>query len=125
MSSRQGGRTEISCPFLPDRRRVCELRLLFTGDQEDRTVDSSAGRAVDSVVVPIEPEARTVVRTDRGDRRLVQRSEVLGEGIGADRAWISGPGLENETEEAFAFGGDQTLRKRRGLGEQKPRPVSE
>ena len=42
MSTRKRARPEILGPLVPDRGRVCELRFLIAGDEQDRTFDAMA-----------------------------------------------------------------------------------
>src|SRR4029453_15112088 len=125
VATRHGSRAEVNRPVMPDLTCVGELSLRGARNQEDRASDTPSSSPIGELMLSIEPEARAVVTTDRGDRRSVQRLQIEARGPVLQGPGFLAPGVEDEAEEELAVGGEQTFWEWPRLGEQEPGPVAQ
>jgi hypothetical protein len=64
MAAGRGRCVHIGGPLAPHSRGVGQLRLIFAGNDECRTLDAPSGSTVSVIVLTVQPEAGAVIGAD-------------------------------------------------------------
>ena len=110
---------EILCPGAPDLARVCELRLVFADDDQDRCAYAAPSSAIIGIVLAIEVKARAVVGAHGRDRRRCQRPAIRLTAVRIDGIGTTCPRIEDVLQKPARIATDQALGKWSRLGEEE------